>query len=1389
MSSPWPERLRQPNWTPLLEWPGIIGGAAQEGRVTGAETGGRIAGEPGAAIGAAVGTVIGGALGGLGLAARPLNFLAEETERLLGAFSLVAARPEARREIASAAEEIHLAQASGDPARIEQARQREIQVSQRFPRNPADIYRLVTDPSPAVRIQAFELPARAIEGVARAAAARPGEWRQALQSADVGAYTPGLIERAWVRINVNGEDPEEVAADLIPQQNIWAQLIGQTALDPLNVIQLAGAARWLRQSRRVSHAKNWFLKADPRPVPEVLAAMGRNMSPAGTAGFVRRVNPFALTTEAQKTRVLEDAALIMQGVTWNGRTADEKLALLNRWASDLSDEGLERFAQETGMRAVVSTPGKRAAGIFQAMGDGEGPVAAFNRAMATAQRAGLESPDLERRALELFVGDAANVFNTMFPITPSIYEQVATPILRVRRPLDNLLATMFMGVNPAFTMRNVSNSIVTELVDGWWPFHGAAKKNLFFERFGAMPRAAARGVTAAERPADTRIWNLSLRASQDMERWAAQNIVYEAMNDVIRKTWPRRVREVVDALPDLAGDQRRYLTSRLYTALNSDEIDDVLRGLAGGAGPHFDPDAVSDAMRFSGMADELTRLAANTPNPTAFRTNAVAQMRQEIQRLRRQASGAPLVRGEPLADAMMDLMAQYPRAARDERWFYQLVAGGFENAEAARRFLWQAADTPEKHRLARLYEEWSQRTRDYAFGPDLSGDRRSMEIALYNQRAIDWARDLYRQFTGQDMPIERFQVILGPIGRPVDDLLRGVRHTNPRLDALDDAAGAGQRLIDSVAYPVTPRTGLDEWAQGLKANLNDVKLVAAHVGAAARDFALLDYRQRRGIDSLISMFVLFPYWASRTYPNWVTRFITNPGVIASYLRFREALRKINADAPEWLQGSLNLETVGLPAPLYISVESMINPMQGLITTFDDAERRQTTLGELIHLIDQAGFSAHIVFPWMYAVERALAGDEEAAIATVGHLASATRAIKYATGLAGIGPPGGITLEPWLWRGQPFLGGDKWAYRRATRQLAGMEQTGEITPTEARAAARAMSLSDATNPHVREAIKREAKQRGWPTLVAYTIGPGIRYVSEEDQEVDRAFGVQADMFARRAEMSDDEWTAAWTDFYAQFPFMRTLSLSRRDRERADDAWVYDVMARIPPGARMATAEEHGIPRDLMSRFYEDRGLENFVPHERMRLMAGILEMAEKYDVPTPKMSAEWAEVSRRLSEMNRLARERWPNIDELTAGYYTAKEQGLQREYLEQNPSLKQYWDWRDAYRANDPVLRFYATGTPRQQAISTIWDIYMGSSSAQKRAIRSALGRSFGAFLNKNYAAVRDEELFTWVTYLGSMPVAAAGTPDQAAPRQAAPDQRTTAITDWVVRRPVPRRR
>jgi hypothetical protein len=314
----------------------------------------------------------------------------------------------------------------------------------------------------------------------------------------------------------------------------------------------------------------------------------------------------------------------------------------------------------------------------------------------------------------------------------------------------------------------------------------------------------------------------------------------------------------------------------------------------------------------------------------------------------------------------------------------------------------------------------------------------------------------------------------------------------------------------------------------------------------------------------------------------------------------------------------------------------------------------------------------------------------------------------------------------------------------------MEQTGEISPTDARAAARAMSLNDPSNPFVQEALKREAKERGWPTLVAYVLGPGIRPVSEQDQLIDQAWAEQSEMYAQRETMTEEQWSAAWDAWHAKYPFMRTLSLARKDREMADDAWVYDVMARLEPGQKISTAEEFGIPSDLMSRFYEEKGTSKFTPSEKMRLMAGILEMAQKYEVPTPEMTAEWTEVSNRLDAMNRAARERWPDIDAISDGYYAAKEAGQGGVYLEEHPELKQYWDWRDAYREADPVLRFHTNKDPRQEAIRAIWDAFKARSSMEKRAIKEALGRSFGAFLNQNYDSVRDEELYSWVTYLGA---------------------------------------
>jgi len=577
------------------------------------------------------------------------------------------------------------------------------------------------------------------------------------------------------------------------------------------------------------------------------------------------------------------------------------------------------------------------------------------------------------------------------------------------------------------------------------------------------------------------------------------------------------------------------------------------------------------------------------------------------------------------------------------------------------------------------------------------------------------------------------------------------------------------RAVQDLAanYGTSQRVGgvppdiLEGWTNDALQDLNTVKTMASRIGVAGRDFALLDYTDKRSIDPLLTTLLLYPYWSSRTYPHWLQRAMMHPKVIANYLRFQRQVREKNKDQPEWAQDMIRSDWVpGLPDGMYFNVRSIMDPMYNLFSTFDDPERQTTALGRAITAVDRSGFNLHPLFSWLLAAERYIAGKPREAEAAVGYFAGVTRAARYVSGKLGINEGMGFTTEPWLWRGGIGIGGDKWTIRRAQTQLADMQQRGDITPEEAREAAYAWSQGNYDHPIVKRAMAAEVDARFGPTLFAYVTGMPIRTETPEDAKVNEAVAAQSAIYDSQASMSKEAWSAAWDDFYAQYPFMRTLSMSRADRLQGDSKWVYDVLSRLPPGQSTDIMAEAGVPKELLDRFYEAKGFSTkdgtptLKESERMRLVAAALDLSTRYNIPTTAMTLQWEEVKERLSDMYETADRKFAGAQQLETRYYELREQDPEaaKTFLDTNPDLRTYWEWKADYRRSDPLLQFFYGDTPRDQAVDLFWESYFAIPKGRRNDFLSNFDSDFVSnVMDKKYDAIPDTMWFNVVAYLGGM--------------------------------------
>lgn len=112
----------------------------------------------------------------------------------------------------------------------------------------------------------------------------------------------------------------------------------------------------------------------------------------------------------------------------------------------------------------------------------------------------------------------------------------------------------------------------------------------------------------------------------------------------------------------------------------------------------------------------------------------------------------------------------------------------------------------------------------------------------------------------------------------------------PRANTLDNAQRAGSvRLVNNL---------LRKW--------DDTLYNAAKAGEEATSFAMLNYRDRKNIDTVLGMIFPYHYYATRAPINWLKRSVERPGIAYNVWLANQAIRQENQqfDGPMRAEGSV-----------------------------------------------------------------------------------------------------------------------------------------------------------------------------------------------------------------------------------------------------------------------------------------------------------------------------------------------------------------------------------------------------------------------------------------------------------------------------------------------------
>jgi hypothetical protein len=549
--------------------------------------------------------------------------------------------------------------------------------------------------------------------------------------------------------------------------------------------------------------------------------------------------------------------------------------------------------------------------------------------------------------------------------------------------------------------------------------------------------------------------------------------------------------------------------------------------------------------------------------------------------------------------------------------------------------------------------------------------------------------------------------------------------TPSMLDTVQSANARAIETIDSVIddmmenakHPATAVTaGLsDDTMRALRSAYNETQIMATEMSRRGRDFALLDYADRRYLDPVMQLVFPWHYWWSRSIPNWAAMVAGRPDLASKYMHFQRELKQYtrqDPNTPEWAQEDVPIRVPGYPGTLYWNYDSAFNAFRQIVDTFEDEDRTHDTFGKILQTLGNVGPAPHPILMAAYAAVRGLQGDT-AGLRSYGHLSQHTKMFTTFTG---------ITLEPWLWlrdpvTGEPqvFTGGTKWDIEKAVSSIGRDIREGRIGPEAGILAAATHVGSDFENalrniqvsdPNARTTLESLAGYRRLPTILSSILG--LRISVRQDWENEQA-ELQAHYTALK-EAGEETQAQAYLDAN---PWMSATWMSYDNDHMRMEMLANSVFSRIPPmpsTQRQALMEKAGLSDFTISRFYDDRKAAKLAAkkagtHYEQSPLAGwdrrdynkftdaILNMAEIIGIPSPELAGEWRTARKQWSSINDALDVKYPGVRETESMYFQVRDaQGKEaaKEFLRVNRELAEYWRDRNHSLLKAPmVLKYY----------------------------------------------------------------------------------------------------
>ena len=292
-------------------------------------------------------------------------------------------------------------------------------------------------------------------------------------------------------------------------------------------------------------------------------------------------------------------------------------------------------------------------------------------------------------------------------------------------------------------------------------------------------------------------------------------------------------------------------------------------------------------------------------------------------------------------------------------------------------------------------------------------------------------------------------------------------------------------------------------------------------------------------------------------------------------------------------------------------------------------------------------------------------------------------------MIGLNAGKGVEVDPFIRHFSGALG--PYERQRVATTLAQYVKNGDYTEEEIIEAARTHS-----GEAWESAIRDQSQKYATGNIISSFGGINTRVRTREDLQVDQFWGSYSRLWTMSDSMTPAELRYNMEKLRETYPFMDALLLARKGGIERSEGYVWNVLARVQPGKTDDMSAVLGLPYDLISKFYEDKGdTTDWEETDRTDLFNSMVDLGTSLAIPPHATRMEWGQASMNYTNMLEAGKEIWGDeIWDQVDLAYAAMDEGINstvsfQNFLDTHPDAEAAMDWKKEQVLNDPLLGAY----------------------------------------------------------------------------------------------------